>query len=181
MLVIDLFSGLGGFSKAFKEAGDEVLTFDNNPKFRADFSWDLANYEAAIRILRGIAVPDVLLASPPCVEFSKANMPRYPDIVPDMALVHATKKIIDAIEPKTWVVENVRGAVPYFADVFGTYAQVCGSRYLWGNFPKFPCNHRNCCGKQKVPPGALRTERGAKVPYEISYNLRKAIMEAVRC
>jgi site-specific DNA-cytosine methylase len=31
MRVLDLFSGLGGFSEAFVQAGDEVVRVENNP------------------------------------------------------------------------------------------------------------------------------------------------------
>ena len=31
MRVLDLFSGLGGFSEAFYRAGDEVVRVENNP------------------------------------------------------------------------------------------------------------------------------------------------------
>ena len=31
MKVLDLFSGLGGFSEAFLRAGDEVVRVENNP------------------------------------------------------------------------------------------------------------------------------------------------------
>ena len=34
MLVIDLCSGLGGFSQAFLDGGHNVIRVDNNPKFQ---------------------------------------------------------------------------------------------------------------------------------------------------
>ena len=44
MLMLDLFSGLGGASKAMKERGWEVITVDNNPKFNPDICIDIREY-----------------------------------------------------------------------------------------------------------------------------------------
>lgn len=174
MLVLDLFSGLGGFSQAFTDRKHEAMTIDNNKKFNADFDIDISDYEKIVRIFRFLEW-DVILASPPCTEFTKAYMPWYKNIVPDMSLIDATKKIVSGLKPKFWIVENVRGAIPYFEPLFGKPKKHCGSRYLWGNFPDFPCEYKKCCGKHKVPGGKLQSETRAKVPYEISLNLCRAI------
>lgn len=36
MRVLDLFSGLGGWSAAFRDRGHEVITLDIEPKFKPD-------------------------------------------------------------------------------------------------------------------------------------------------
>ena len=41
MKVLDLFSGLGGFSQAFKDRGHKVTTLDNNPEFNPDICIDI--------------------------------------------------------------------------------------------------------------------------------------------
>ena len=79
MRVLDLFSGLGGFSEAFLQLGDEVCRVENNPLLSEVpyTSMDdvvkvrdrLAVYQA-----QGVEIrhTDVILAAPPCVEFSLA-------------------------------------------------------------------------------------------------------------
>jgi len=181
MYVLDLFSGLGGFSQAFRERGHEIITIDNQEKFNPDLCRDIRRSGDILKIIskRGVGKVDIVLASPPCIEFTKASMPWYPDIVPDMALLAATIAIVRNINPKFYVIENVRGAVLFFKPYLGDYKKRCGSRYLWGNFPEFSCDHKKCCGKQKVPPGRFRAERRSKVPYEISMNLCLSIEEII--
>jgi len=174
--VLDLFSGLGGFSQAFLDRGHEVVKIDIERSFKP-------NIQADVRFLpiKPTARFDVILASPPCDEFSKDSMPWHEaDINKGMELVYVTKEIIDTLKPKFWVIENVRGAVKYFKPLFGDYRQRCGSRYLWGNFPKFKCKHELCYGKWKLPPTKDRKALRSKIPYVISYNLCKAIEYACK-
>jgi len=174
--VLDLFSGLGGFSQAFQDRGHEVIRIDIERSFKPTIQADVRKLP-----LKRIHF-DVVLASPPCDEFSKDSMPWYSDADIDraMELVYAAKEVIDYLKPRFWVVENVRGAVKYFRSVFGDYRQRCGSRYLWGNFPKFKCRHELCYGKWKLPPSAMRKALRSKIPYEISCRLCHAIEDAVR-
>ena len=79
MRVLDLFSGLGGFSEAFVRSGDEVLRVENNPLLSEvphttmqdvhEMRERLALYHAQGEPIREY---DVLLAGPPCREFSLA-------------------------------------------------------------------------------------------------------------
>ena len=79
MKVLDLFSGLGGFSEAFLRAGDEVVRVENNPLLSEvpntsiQDVWDVRDriieYKRNGQPIRKI---DVVLASPPCLEFSLA-------------------------------------------------------------------------------------------------------------
>ena len=69
MKVIDLCSGLGGFSQAFVDAGDEVIRVDIGTKFRNvphTVISDVMAWEPPF-------VPDIVLASPPCQAFSFAR------------------------------------------------------------------------------------------------------------
>ena len=76
MKVLDLFSGLGGFSEAFLRAGDEVARVENNPLLSEVPNTSiecvrqvrdrLVEYKQKGLPIRDI---DVVLASPPCYEF----------------------------------------------------------------------------------------------------------------
>ncbi len=172
--VLDLFSGLGGFSQAFTDRGHEVITVEIEPRFYPSIVADINHLP-----IKQSAHFDIILASPPCDDFSKAEKPWYPVIVPDMGLLETTLKVIEELKPKYWVIENVRGAVPYFHPYLKKPIQHCGSRYLWGNFPKFYCNHQNCYGKEKLWPNPRRKELRALIPYEISMNLCLSIESAI--
>ncbi|GAG53779.1 unnamed protein product, partial [marine sediment metagenome] len=120
MKVLDLFSGLGGFSEAFLVAGDEVCRVENNPllsevpctsiedvKAMRD---RLLEYKISGQPIRQI---DLVVASPPCLEFSLAfNAPRSvagrngKEHNPSMELIQVTLEIIQIIRPRWWVIEQ---------------------------------------------------------------------------
>ncbi len=155
MLMLDLFSGLGGASQAMRERGWKVVRVDIEPKFEPDIVADIAEFH-----WEGER-PTLVWASPPCTEFSKAFMPWYDFHTPDLSLVEHAKRIIRETEPVYWVIENVKGAVRYL----GTPAMIIEPFYFWGHFPPVPkVKHRH--RKQKFT--GEKPELRAKIPYEIS-------------
>ena len=128
MKVLDLCSGTGGWVAPWREAGHEVITLDIDPRFGCDLTMDVRE------LTRDHLpwAPDVILASPPCQEFSRLDQPwcraRNPP-PPDMALVEACQRI-GGWAP-LFVLENVRGAIPYL----GRHRWRWGPFYLWGKFP----------------------------------------------
>jgi len=166
MLMIDLFSGLGGASQAMKERGWDVITVDINPDFSPDICCDIQDFNYSG------PPPDLVWASPPCTEFSKASLPSSwvcnggIHKEPDLSLVLATIRIIKEIRPRWWVIENVRGAVRYFKPILGDYQKKSGSRYLWGNFPIFDCDPG--FGKWRLPPSRDRAAIRSLIPSQLS-------------
>lgn len=67
--VLDLFAGLGGWSNPWRDAGHDVFTVDNNPKFAVDWCRNIMRLEPQEVPWH----PDVVLASPPCQLFSVLN------------------------------------------------------------------------------------------------------------
>ncbi|MCD6473675.1 MAG: DNA cytosine methyltransferase [Thermoplasmata archaeon] len=111
--VLDLFSGLGGFSQAFRDRGHEVITLDINPEFNPTICANILEIEAEDLMKYGYF--DIILAAPPCDEFSKESMPwSRTNKEPDLTLALKTKEIIDILKPKFWIVENVRGGSEIF-------------------------------------------------------------------
>ena len=124
-LLVDLFSGAGGFARGFEEAGfTTVLAIDNDRAASRSF---MANFPTAtvlvedIRdvscddvkyILGGVSV-DVIIGSPPCEPYTGANPRRkerpldrlYSD--PEGALVLEFIRIVSCLKPKVFVMENV--------------------------------------------------------------------------
>jgi len=171
MKVLDLFSGLGGFSQAFKDRGHEVITVDINPAFRPTICTDILKMDISV-LGDGY---DVILAAPPCTEFSRESMPwTRTGNQPDLRLVLKTREIIDRLKPRWWIVENVRGAAPYLDKIFGNHKRV-GPRYFWGDFPIFYVPHEVAYGKEKLPPSMDRVAIRSKIEYEISLSLCRAI------
>lgn len=194
MRVLDLFSGLGGFSEAFVLAGDEVCRVENNPLL-AEVPYtsmdDVLNVRDRLVRYQEEGIPmreyDILLASPPCHEFSLAfSAPQaqasrtgeFEDYDPDMTLVQAVLDIIKITKPKYWIIENVRGSIRHFAKI-GLEPRIINDAYVfYGNFPKF--------GHVEIPSKAdkdtnsrdpLRSNRRALIPLPLSMAIRKAIVE----
>ena len=190
--VLDLYSGFGGASEAFLEAGDHVLRIENNPLLSsvpATTMMDVQEledflYEHARR--DGIPIkPDLIWASPPCLEFSQAYDAPGPrarragiEFEPDMRLVESAITIIEILQPKWWVIENVRGAIPHFADRLGEPRQNVGPFVLWGRFPELRLSkdfqHRKADHDKRHSP--LRSNHRARIPLEVSQALRTAIL-----
>ncbi len=159
--MVDLFSGLGGASAAMVDRGWRVVRLDGDPGCRPDVVADVRRV-----VLR--CQPDLLWASPPCVEFSREDQPwTRTGRVPSLALVEATYRWVDALRPRYWILENVRGAQRWV----GPARQRFGPVYLWGNFPLilavvWPWKAR-LSGRQRA--------QRAQMPYELSVAVAASI------
>jgi len=143
MKVLDLFSGLGGFSMAFNDRGHDVTTLDNDESFKPDICMDILDFEPEDYY-------DVILASPPCECFSVASIANHwKDGIPDgktmkaIYLVKHTLGIIIDSRPKFWFLENPRAMLRTIIGnppVTVFYAQYGEDRLkptdIWGRHPK---------------------------------------------
>jgi hypothetical protein len=192
MRVLDLFSGLGGFSEAFFRAGDEVVRVENNPLLSEVPNTSiecvrqvrdrLLEYKQDGHAIRDI---DVVLASPPCYEFSLAfSAPRAvaernnENFEPSMELVEIAMEIIEIVQPRWWIIENVVGSAKYFKKVGLIPRQVNRPYLLYGNFPTFvPDKFPKKKEHDSWHGHPLRSNIRAKIPLELSTSLRRAIVE----
>jgi site-specific DNA-cytosine methylase len=112
--VFDLFSGLNSRGDPFREAGHEVFAIDIDQRFDADAYLDIGDVAAVLETVPWR--PDLIFASPPCRSFSMMqasawrhdNEPRKPAAFEGRHLVLATLRIMAALRPESWVVENPR-------------------------------------------------------------------------
>jgi len=190
--MLDLFSGLGGASEAFLNNGWEVKRVENNPELSLVPNTEIVDVQAVEDVLKagirfGINIEPVefIWASPPCTDFSdgyeapkqrarRAGLNYEP--VDAIELVMCAKRIIDLIQPKFWIIENVQGSVEYLEPILGKPKLIINSIYLWGNFPIWT-----------MPPGykhikedawsttPLRANIRAKIPYAVSDACRQSI------
>ena len=154
--VLDLFCGLGGFSQAFDESERwSVTTVDIEDRFDPDITADVfelrpSDFEQEF---------DVVLASPPCTQFSIAaewhghwggeGSPQTPAAADSVGLLYHTIGLIRGLAPDYWLLENPRGHMRRFLGTptgFVTYCQY-GEVYqkptdLWGNHP--PMAYHDC-------------------------------------
>jgi len=195
MIIVDLFSGYGGASEAFVEAGDDVRRFEIDPTVTAivphSQTLDLTGIESYWKIERALERTelDLVWASPPCREFSRAyNAPQAvaeregSDYTPTNGLiaVERAKAIIDALKPKYWVIENVAGSRKWLEPILGPPTQVIGPYVLWGNFPRIVVPSGVQFQPKNMKAGGHdrhSVQKRSVVPIEISRGLRTAMIE----
>ncbi len=113
--VADTFSGCGGMSKGFENAGfDIVVAMDNwdcaikcyNQNFSSHSSLkvDLNNVEQAVEILRYYS-PDIIIGGPPCQDYSSAGKRTEGDRA-NLTVCYAN--IVAKVKPAIFVMENVK-------------------------------------------------------------------------
>lgn len=164
--MLDLCCGLKGASLAMQERGWRVITLDNNPTFSPDILTDIRSWH----YYQG-ETPTLVWASPPCTEFSREFMPwTRTGHIPDLSIFEACKRVIQEAQPTYWIIENTRGAVPYFGKPSAIYYPY----YLWGFFPLL--NKVNLEGRRHKDnyPSNAKAER-AKIPYALSLRVAEAI------
>ncbi|MGI0067078.1 MAG: DNA cytosine methyltransferase [Thermoplasmata archaeon] len=136
-LVVDLFSGTGSATEPWVRCGaHRVVHVDISPKFHPDIRAD-------VNALPGFLLrerPYLVTAGPPCTEFSELTKLReyWPGKLPanpriGMILIRATIRAIGQMRPAYYVIENVRGAVPYVSTEIGPHSVAWAGRYLWTN------------------------------------------------
>ena len=189
MRMLDLYSGLGGASEAFLSAGWDVTRLENNPLLSGVPNTEMCDVRNLVENPVDWGGPiDLVWASPPCLEFSTAYMAPGPkairegrDFEPDLTLLRVAKQIIDTLNPRWWVIENVSGASKIFSQELGMPPrQIVGPFFLWGMFPRLmmPPNwsHSKADG-QLWSDDPLRANKRGKIPLGVSEKLLQAISE----
>ena len=123
-VVVDLYSGCGGFSLGFIKAGWRVIasveweywahiTYCNNIPHMQEaplhvYSCDIKKLTGREIIMNaGIKEIDCVIGSPPCQGFSMAGKREIGDHRD--SLLWEFGRLIKELQPKTWVMENVPG------------------------------------------------------------------------
>ncbi len=120
LTVIDLFSGCGGFSFGFQEAGYKVIlgvdnikialkTFQKNHKNSKGLLLDLHNKESINQIIKKAdnQLIDVIIAGPPCQGFSLTGTRNEND--KRNILFYSVFNLAKKVKPKAIIIENVPG------------------------------------------------------------------------
>lgn len=111
--VIDLFSGCGGMSLGFQNAGFTVIAAYDNwlpavETYKKNFKHPILQKDLADEsVIEEIAKynPDIIIGGPPCQDFSIAGARNYHGDRANLTLTYAD--IISKVKPKWFVMENV--------------------------------------------------------------------------
>lgn len=172
LLMLDLCAGLGGASQAMKPPRWRVITVDNDPRFDPTICIDVRTWH-----YNG-PTPDLIWASPPCTEFARLSMPwsqKYQTTMPDLSIMLACKRLIHEIHPRWWILENVRGARPFFEPYLGNVKAIYSAFYLWGSWPPLGPIPQQRLWTAKERYGSKNDADRGRIPYILSYRLAQAI------
>lgn len=156
MKAIDLFCGLGGWTEGLMAEGFDVLGVDIERHEYGEHRYParLAIYDVCLLHGAWLKDADLIVASPPCQEYSYMAMPwklakakaaaiRSDTTGTEMARLTRLFNACFRIQREAseaagrhipMVVENVRGAQPWVGKAQGNF----GSFYLWGDVPELP-------------------------------------------
>lgn len=138
--LLDLCCGMGGWSIGFYRAGFDCTGVDV-----LDIGYPYRLIQADVRSWSPNGEGfDVVTASPPCTEWSQllrlaiARGQRGPgDTAKGIEIVKGCLHIIEEVNPRFWILENVYGSLPYIEPLLGKPKLKRGPWYLWGEFPSF--------------------------------------------
>ena len=148
--VLDLFAGLGGWSRPAIARGDDVVTVDFDERFGTTIVADVLTLSAD-----ELGGPySLVVASPPCEAFSTlafgfhwfpGRVPKTEKAATSIELVRKTIELVRELDPPFWIIENPVGMLRKLPVVGGlerrtvTYCRF-GEPFrkptdLWGGFP----------------------------------------------
>lgn len=189
MKVLELFAGTRSIGKAFEARGHEVFSVEWDKQFEnIDLYADIMTVTAE-DILKKFGKPDVIWASPDCTTFSIAAISHHRRKNPETgnldpisdyakfcdALDQHCLRLILALSPKYWFIENPRGGMRNMTWMQGlprytvTYCQYGDTRMkptdIWTNHPepKFKpmCKNGDPC-HVSAPRGSATGTQGIK-------------------
>ncbi len=187
-LAIDLFCGLGGWTDGLLAEGWDMIGFDIEQHVYGDARYpaQLVIQDVTTLIGSQFKTADLIVASPPCQEYSYMAMPwslakakaaDYRSGKRDVADLNRLFEACFRLQREAceaagrhipMVVENVRGAIPWVGRSRWNY----GSFHLWGDVPalmpvggaiKMPgCNLNNDSAAKWIPGQGVPKADGSK-------------------
>ncbi len=177
-LCIDLFCGLGGWTEGFLAEGWDVVGFDNHQHVYGDQKYPAQLVLQDVITLTGkqFSKASIIVASPPCQEYSMMAMPfsygkrvasallgqgEFPDMWKGSRTIAELTALYDACfriakeAGVPLVVENVKGAQPWVGKARAHF----GSFYLWGDIEQVG---RNVTRFPPVFGATVRPAKGSK-------------------
>lgn len=142
IVILDLFSGIGGFSKGFEDAGFTIKQHffsevDRHAIANYKFNFKKAQYVGPVEFIRGASLPqvDVITFGSPCQDFSLSGK-RKGLGGERSSLIQEAIRIISEKRPSFFIWENVKGAFSSnnsedFWAIIQAFANIRGYNIEW--------------------------------------------------
>jgi len=207
LLIFDFFSGTQSSTKAFRDAGHTVITFELDKSFEATENVSVLDLSAEY-LLDKYGQPDFIWGSPPCTAFSVASIwhhwenggafpkPKTQVAVFNQTLVKHTIDLVNDLKPTYgYLIENPRGMLrklPVVAEQNRytiTYCQYGDTRMkptdLFGHVPEWKprdmCKPKATC-HISAPRGSKTGTQGlsnAKTRSQVPYELGEELLKHI--
>ena len=132
--VLDIFCGAGGFSEGFRQQGFKIVmgvdrwqnaaqTFEHNFETQCIFK-DVKDYYGSLNAIHNLPNTDIIIGSPPCVNFSHSNKSGKADKSLGISLIRSFFRIVAVKKHqknsilKSWLMENVPNSIKYLKDSY---------------------------------------------------------------
>ena len=130
MNLLELVSGTGSVGRVARDLGYNVISLElKNANINTDIlEWNYKQFD--------VGEIDVIWASPPCTEYSRAKTTGVRKIDHANSIVLRTLEIIDYFKPKYWIIENPQTGLLKEQPFMG------GLRYYDVDYCKYGMNYR---------------------------------------
>lgn len=140
--ILELFAGAGGWTRGFLPYGDECIGIDIRKCFEP-YPSQLIIQDMRTVDGKRFADFDVIIGSPPCVEFSNARYKSRhvhglnPEPEKGLELVEEFWRIVKEADPRFYAMENIYALKKYYPvkPQWEFYISKGGRRCLWTNIP----------------------------------------------
>lgn len=174
MKILDLYCGRGGWSVPFVEYNDEVYGIDIK---KQSYPGQLICQDVRTVDGRRFHGFDLIIGSPPCVEFSNARYKsrhvhgKNPNPERGMELIHEFWRVVKEAEPRFYAMENIKALTKYYGLKPQWHFRISkgGKRCLWTNIPLPLTNEYKFKNKIRDIPGWEKTRwKRSYIPYPIA-------------
>lgn len=142
MILLELFSGIGGFAKGIEDAGHKITThyfseIDNHAIANYKYNYPNAKSIGSVTTVRGADLerPNIITFGSPCQDFSMAGK-RAGMEGERSSLITEAVRLISECRPDVFIWENVKGAFSSnngadFWGIIQAFANIGGYRLEW--------------------------------------------------